>query len=85
MLLLIVYLVLCTGAIRSGHYRDALQAQCWQTKDEMDVLQAEVRQLQSPARIFAEGGKIGMERPTDVVFTPAPVARRYASTEPTTR
>ena len=80
-LFLVLYVSLWTVAMRGGYQKNRLTAQIRTLEVENDSLQAEVRGLQSPARILQEAGKMQMERAADIKFVDVPVASRFAKSQ----
>jgi cell division protein FtsL len=78
-LCLVIYVGMWTSVMRRGYYRNQLAAKIRALSVENDSLQAEVRRLQSPARIFPEATRMKMERPADIKFVQAPASRRVAA------
>lgn len=73
---LVVYVGLWTGAMRGGYTRNRLESQIRSLAIENNSLQAEVRRLQSPSRIFTEASQLGMQRPADMTFVEIPPVQR---------
>jgi cell division protein FtsL len=80
-LFLVLYVSLWTVAMRGGYQKNRLTTQIRALEIENDSLQAEVRGLQSPARILQEASKMQMERAADIKFVEIPVASRFAKSQ----
>jgi hypothetical protein len=78
-LALVAYVTLWTWAMGTGYERQGLSRRIRQLRVENASLQAEVRRLQSPARILAEAEALDMERAADIEFVKAPSSSRVAS------
>jgi hypothetical protein len=78
-LCLVIYVGIWTAAMRRGYYRNQLVGRIRTLSIENDSLQAEVRRLQSPTRIFPEASTMKMERPADIKFVEIPVSSQVAA------
>jgi hypothetical protein len=75
-LCLVIYVGMWTCAIRRGYDQNRLTARIRLLSLENESLQAEVRRLQAPGRIFREALSMKMERPADIKFVQIPTASR---------
>ncbi len=62
-LCLVVYVLFWTMAIRGGFYRDQLQAQIQQLREERQYLEAAKRAAQAPGPILDRAKELGMRAP----------------------
>ena len=78
-LLLVIYVALWTTAVHGGYQEQQLARDIQQLRIENQSLQANVRQLQSPTRIFHRAVELGMQetQQTEYVHLPA-LAQRGA-------
>jgi hypothetical protein len=63
-------------AVRGGYHKNRLAGRIRALQVENSSLQAEVRRLQSPARIFAEASGLELQQATDMRFVTVPLAKR---------
>jgi hypothetical protein len=75
-LCLVLYVGLWTMAVRGGYHKNRLAGRIRALQVENSSLQAEVRRLQSPARIFAEASGLELQQATDMRFVTVPLAKR---------
>jgi hypothetical protein len=76
-LLLVLYVGLWTGAMRSGYREMQLRNGIAQLRIENDLLQARVIQYRAPRRIAAKATAIGMQQAEQIEYLPVqPQAQR---------
>lgn len=78
-LLLVVYVGMWTHATARGYQRNQLRSRIRTLSIENESLRAEMRALQSPARILAEAKAMGMEQATDVKLVTVTTPQRVAA------
>jgi cell division protein FtsL len=66
--LLVLYVALWTGAMRSGYHKQQISDRIAQLRIENDTLQAEMRRLQWPHRIYQAATQLGMLRAEQIDF-----------------
>jgi hypothetical protein len=69
-LLLVLYVALWTGALRSGYREMQLRNRIGQLRIENDLLQARVIQYRAPHRIAAKATAIGMQPAEKIEYLP---------------
>ncbi len=70
--ILVLYVGVWAAAMRGGYYKNRLANRIRTLEVENASLQAEVRRLAAPGRVFQEASALGMERPVDVKFVTVP-------------
>lgn len=73
-LVLVFYVSLWTTAVHGGYQEQHLTTAIRRMRIDNQSLQADVRRLQSPTRIFARAAQLGMQeaRPTEYIMLPPP-------------
>jgi hypothetical protein len=66
--LLVLYVALWTGAMRAGYHKQQISDRIAQLRIENDSLQAEMRRLQWPHRIYQLATRLGMQRADQIDF-----------------
>lgn len=70
--LLVLYVALWTGAMRAGYHKQQISDRIAQLRIENDSLQAEMRRLQLPHRIYQIATQLGMQRADQIDFVHVP-------------
>lgn len=71
-MLLVLYVALWTAAVHGGYQQQHIQRDIQRLRVENQSIQAEVRRLQSPVRIFHRATQLGMQEPQQIVFVKVP-------------
>jgi cell division protein FtsL len=78
-LVLVFYVSLWTAAVHGGYQEQQLTTAIQRMRIDNQSLQADVRRLQSPTRIFHRAVELGMQeaRQAEYVILPAPTAPKH--------